>query len=433
MTVISIALMGLLGSFFTLIGLRHLFGPVAADTVIARRQWPYAIMRIIGLLELSSGALILYGIWSPMHGVIGAVVALILTLFFLLANLFGDRKALGKPFIVVLALFAAVATRASQAIDQFTVLMSSPDPAPIALAPAREVGRYPGMMPALFESIVPTPEGHFFITIGNKGQIWRIEADGKAAVLAELPTGGYGKKRFQGVIGTLVMGLDGNLYVTLVALDPANRGVWQVSSDGKSKRLFARLPAESQPNGITIDSQGNFFVADSNMATVWKINRTTAAVTAWAKEPELFGRVINWAAPGANGIKFFGNALYVSNSFTGNVIRVPIRGNGTADRGTVYATGLPGDDFAFDEKGSLYLTTHPGNSVIRVDPDGKRTVIANADTKVVGPTAAMFGVGAKDRLTLYVINDGGFVIPHKDGAPNIIAVETGVAGHKIGP
>jgi hypothetical protein len=57
--------------------------------------------------------------------------------------------------------------------------------------------------------------------------------------------------------------------------------------------------------------------------------------------------------------------------------------------------------------GTLYITTHPFNTVVRVTQDGRRDIVANATQGIIGATDAAFGVLPSDRDTLYVVTDGG--------------------------
>ena len=70
-------------------------------------------------------------------------------------------------------------------------------------------------------------------------------------------------------------------------------------------------------------------------------------------------------------------------------------------------TGIPGDDFVIGRDGSLFVTTHPYNTVVRVAPGGVRTIIGNQDQHIIGATDAVFGKGTTDQNTLYVVTDGG--------------------------
>jgi hypothetical protein len=69
------------------------------------------------------------------------------------------------------------------------------------------------------------------------------------------------------------------------------------------------------------------------------------------------------------------------------------------------AENLNIDDFAFDDSGSVYLTAHVYQSVVKFDlEDEKRTTVAGGPEErvVAGTTAAEFGRGEGDKETLYV-------------------------------
>ena len=130
-------------------------------------------------------------------------------------------------------------------------------------------------------------------------------------------------------------------------------------------------------------------------------------------------------------MKIWEDGLYVTNSFTGNVIRVQINSDGSAGGAKIVAEGLPSDDLAFDVNGAMYITTHIFNTIVRLDPDGTKMVIATSEEEVVGPTDVAFGVTEEDINILYVINDGGFVLPFEGAVPNIVALDVDVEGLPI--
>jgi hypothetical protein len=61
--------------------------------------------------------------------------------------------------------------------------------------------------------------------------------------------------------------------------------------------------------------------------------------------------------------------------------------------------------------------------VIRVSREGELRVVATAREGAVGPTSAVVGRGRDGREELYVLNDGGFLVPTHRGTPNILALE----------
>ena len=62
------------------------------------------------------------------------------------------------------------------------------------------------------------------------------------------------------------------------------------------------------------------------------------------------------------------------------------------------------DDFSFDVFGSLYCTTDPFLTVVRMDPDGSTEILLTAADGLDGPTATAFGVHGTDRFNLYITN-----------------------------
>jgi sugar lactone lactonase YvrE len=115
--------------------------------------------------------------------------------------------------------------------------------------------------------------------------------------------------------------------------------------------------------------------------------------------------------PGANGIKIRGGIAYITVSARYLIIRTPIQVDGSAGSVETIWRDVIGDDFAFGESGSLYVTTHPAHSLVRIDPSGKRTTIAGPDQGMVGSTACTFGTAPGDETALYVCADGGFTVP----------------------
>ncbi|QUD89576.1 hypothetical protein [Phenylobacterium montanum] len=71
------------------------------------------------------------------------------------------------------------------------------------------------------------------------------------------------------------------------------------------------------------------------------------------------------------------------------------------------ASGIPGDDFAIGRDSSLFLTTHLYNTLVKVGPDGRRSVIVDKRQAIIGARDAVFGATSADRDTLYVVTDGG--------------------------
>jgi hypothetical protein len=92
------------------------------------------------------------------------------------------------------------------------------------------------------------------------------------------------------------------------------------------------------------------------------------------------------------------------------------------------------DDFAFDSEGSVYLTTHVFQSLLKIRNNGVRTRIAGgpADRAVAGTTAAAFGRTSLDRTILYVTTNGGMSNPvdGEVGPARVLSIDVGRTGDR---
>jgi sugar lactone lactonase YvrE len=180
---------------------------------------------------------------------------------------------------------------------------------------------------------------------------------------------------------------------------------------GIGAELVAQLPPDAAPNGITLAPDGLLYVADTFAGRIWKVDprRRTAAI--WIDSPVLKARPFVGTYPGVNGVQTDGHAVFATISDTALLVRVPILQNGRAGRPTIVSNEIAGDDFAIDADGSLLVTTHPFNTVERVDPSGRRTLLAGPEQGVVGPVTAALGRERSGPRVLYVATDGGLYAP----------------------
>ena len=140
--------------------------------------------------------------------------------------------------------------------------------------------------------------------------------------------------------------------------------------------------------------------------------------------------------PGVNGLKVFGGHLYASNSDRAHIVRVPLSADGLrpVGRPEPFVEGLMADDFAFDQRGNLYLATHPLNSVVRIAPDGRDiAVLGTAEQGLAGSTAVAFGRGPADRDAIYVTTNGGMFLPPPTGAvpAELVRLRVGAEGAPV--
>jgi sugar lactone lactonase YvrE len=201
--------------------------------------------------------------------------------------------------------------------------------------------------------------------------------------------------------------------VVVLSDNPDFQGVWSYDVEsGVGDRLAALPCLHNHLNGSAIDAAGRIYVADSTLGIIWQVVEGEPQGRIWLRDPLLAPREYVGLAPGANGLRFWDGALYVTNSDKETVVRVPVRDDGSAGVATVHASGVPGDDFAIDDDGSMYVTTHVHDSVVEIDPAGRVLgAVATAVEGIVGSTAAIIAHDDDGARWLYVTNDGGLLAP----------------------
>jgi gluconolactonase len=131
---------------------------------------------------------------------------------------------------------------------------------------------------------------------------------------------------------------------------------------------------------------------------LWAYDLETGQGGLWCDEPFNF----------ANGLAMRDgeDALYVCETFTPAIARVPILADGTAGQKEIFAKDLPGlpDGIAFDDHGSLIVGCYEPSRLLRISADGTQTQILIEDETahvLCHPTNIAF-----DGTTLYTANLG---------------------------
>jgi sugar lactone lactonase YvrE len=182
---------------------------------------------------------------------------------------------------------------------------------------------------------------------------------------------------------------------------------------------------------LAIDAEGAVFVTVYSHKRVDRYDPATRQPGRW--DVWLQGdrlRSIVPKFPGSNGIKIRQGWAWISVSGRRLLVHVPIQPDGSAGAIEIAATRLTADDFAFGLSGSVYVTTHPEHTLVRLDPSGARKTLAGPEQGMVGSTACAFGRAPGDEKALYVTTDGGFLIPHESGIQNakLVRMEVGESG-----
>jgi sugar lactone lactonase YvrE/uncharacterized protein YciI len=289
---------------------------------------------------------------------------------------------------------------------------------PTQLVSAESLETYPKGY--FLENIVVDVDGAIYITENTTGQILRYR-----------PT--TGEADVFGSVEAQLAGLGLNVDGTLVATghtEADSQNVYRFAADGTVETTIP-LPEAEFLNGMALLQPGVFLIADSRTATIWRVDINTGQAMPWLQHETLAPNPQAPAIPGANGIKLFNGAAYVTNSGRAHVVRIPLNADGSPGEPTIVFDNIVLDDFAFDRSGNLYGTTHIFNSVVRITPDGQRQTIATGEQGVTGSTALAFGSLESDRRSIYVVGDGGIFSATTEAdivPPELVRLEISEAG-----
>ncbi|MEA5449013.1 SMP-30/gluconolactonase/LRE family protein [Leptolyngbya sp. CCNP1308] len=291
--------------------------------------------------------------------------------------------------------------------------MAPPDiyaDAPVELVPAQSLVTFP--VNTFLENLAIAPNGYIFVTSHEAGEIYKLDAQQTLSLYASID----GK-----VSGIAITGEDRFLINGWTA-----EGVPFVATlfQGKVDSLHL-IPDGAFLNGITPIDPQHYLMADSYRGAIWRFDLETQAADIWLEHPLLARNDVTDPFPAVNGLKRFGDFLYVSNTQQKLLLRIPLGEGLTAQEPEVFVSGTNIDDFAFDTDGNLYGATHVYNSVVRIDPQGHTTIIAQAEQGMTGCTAVAF-YGPD----LYVVNNGGMFLPPPGGVEpaQIVRLAVGAIG-----
>lgn len=296
----------------------------------------------------------------------------------------------------------------------------------IELAPAKIIASFP--VNTFLENLAISPDGTIFVTNHEVGEIVRISPDGNQQIHATV----------EGKVSGLAFTNNGGLVTTGWNADSIPV-VSLVSSDGTVETLLT-LPDAIFLNGITPLSGTQYLTADSYRGAIWLIDIAQRRGSIWLEHPMLARSNSENVTPGANGLKRFGDFLYVSNTEKMLLLRIPLGIGDEPGEPEIFVEQTNIDDFAFDVEGNLYGATHIYNSVVRIASDRTTTIIAQAESGVIGSTAVAFGQGEGDvydgrscGTAIYIVTNGGMFLPPPTGVvpANVVRLEVGKTGYPL--
>lgn len=270
------------------------------------------------------------------------------------------------------------------------------------------------------ENLALLPDGDVVVSVHSGRELVRVRPDGRRSSLARLPVPPTG------------IVVDGDrLLVAGGEPGVGPHAVFEVGPDGGARRLLD-VPGSLFLNGFAPAREGFGYCVDSLLGVVFEID-LVGAVARPVLENELLGKIsAEPMLPGVNGIAVGDDALWLTNTDRAIVLRAGLGADGPDGSIEVVAEHLRGDDIALDATGSLYITTHIHNTLVRLDPDGSRRALAGPEQGMHGSTACAFGVGADDHA-LFVTTTGGVVMPVDDTPreAKLVRLEIGRPGRPV--
>lgn len=363
-----------------------------------------AVRIVLATALAATGFLHLLAIRVPFLAFFAATLA---ALTLALAGLLSaKRQRLPTGILLGMSGVLCIAIAAIQPLGLRVLMLPKADELPYVPAKSKVLKTYPEGV--WFEGVAADATGVLYLTANHALDFSRTDYYRNAhGVLIQRGLNGDERQIFAtgvgSTLGMVAVAPSGDLYVTSHG---DTSGIWHVGRDAKAS-LLVQLPSGSWPNGITRGPDGLLYVADSNLGTIWRIDPKLPRADRAIVDSRLKARRIVALAPGANGIGFRGDDLIVTVSDTTQVLAFRRHADGSFGAPRMLASGIPGDDFAITANGNVFVTTHPYNTVVRLAPNGRRTIVGDVRQGIVGATAAALGRTEKDRNTLYVVTDGG--------------------------
>jgi sugar lactone lactonase YvrE len=213
------------------------------------------------------------------------------------------------------------------------------------------------------EGVAVHPDGSVWCG-GERGQIFRVEPDG-SGFEAVASTGGF-------ALGMTFDAAAEHLYVC----DLREAAVFRLELATAAVERFADGAPAGRfriPNFPAFGPDGRLYVSDSHAfgtpgPGIWRVDPDGRAEL-WYDRDVTFANGLAWSPDG--------RALYVAETFSNRVFRLPLLDDGSpGDRAEVahMAGSLP-DGLAFDVEGNLYVGCYEPSQVLRVAPDGAVDVL----------------------------------------------------------
>lgn len=160
-------------------------------------------------------------------------------------------------------------------------------------------------------------------------------------------------------------------------------GVWRLSPDGQQTPFLPALAGQAlmSINCIHCDAQDRVWLMVSTRQQPRELAYRPAVADGYIVRVDSRG-----AQLAADGLGYANEAslspdgdwLYVNETFARRTSRFRVAGDGTLGAREIvarYGAGIFPDGLAFDDSGGLWIASIVSNRVLRIDPDGSRTIL----------------------------------------------------------
>jgi DNA-binding beta-propeller fold protein YncE len=274
-----------------------------------------------------------------------------------------------------------------------------------------------------------------------------------ASFIVKLGPGGRELQRTD-PLGVPLLGLAFNADGDLFAADFGNGKILKIADGDLSNAPvdYATLPCcaylpefpppfakdTASPNGLVFDTDGSLLVSDSFQGEIFRVPVGGCPTPTWcgssvAKDEKL--ATAGFPPFGANGLALHGGALYVANTGNDTILRLPLSG-GTAMSVDDWTQGINGPDgIAFDYSGRLWVCANQADElVVLKDID---TTANGAPVKVgkvlfkVGDFEGLVGQSGVQRPQGFLFPASLVIVGHKVFVTNLALGLTPAEGDEL--
>jgi DNA-binding beta-propeller fold protein YncE len=198
---------------------------------------------------------------------------------------------------------------------------------------------------------------------------------------------------------------------------------------------FPFLKTTAAPNALVFDS-GDLLVSDSFQGEIFRIpaggcsGGGSACVTSVAKNAAL--ATTGFPPFGANGLALRGGALYVANTGNDTVLRLPLGPGGTATSVDIWAESINGaDGIVFDASGRLWVCANQGDELVVLEEINTNGMPVGSVLFKVGDFEGIVGRPGAHRPKGFLFPASLVIVGHKVYITNLSLPLTPVVGDEI--